>query len=52
MIEIVSPNDRPSDLRALEADYFGLGVPELAFIYLQKQEIHLLRRQEAGYTKR
>ena len=50
IIEIVSPNDRPSDLRALEADYFGLGVPELVFIHLQNQEIHLLRLQEEGYT--
>ena len=51
VIEIVSPNDRPSDLRALEADYFGLGVPELVFIHLRKQEIWLLRRGEDGYAQ-
>ncbi len=51
VIEIVSPNDRPSDLRALEADYFGLGVPELVFIHLRKQEIRLLRRGEEGYAQ-
>ena len=51
VIEIASPNDRPSHLRELEAEYFGLGVPELVFIYLQKQEIHLLRRNEEGYAK-
>lgn len=51
MIEVVSANDRPSDLRALEADYFGLGVPELVFIDLRKQEIRLLRRHEEGYTE-
>ena len=50
IIEIVSPNDRPSDLRSLEAEYFELGVPELVFIHLQKLEIHLLRRQEEGYA--
>ena len=51
IIEIVSPNDRPSDLRALEADYHRLGVPELVFLDLQKQEVRLLRRHEAGYAK-
>ncbi|HLK54960.1 MAG TPA: Uma2 family endonuclease [Chthonomonadaceae bacterium] len=49
IIEIVSPNDRPADLRALEADYHRLGVPELIFIHLRKQEIHLLHRQDASY---
>lgn len=51
VIEIVSPNDRPSHLRELEAEYFGLGVPELVFVLLQKQEIHVLHRQDTGYTK-
>jgi Uma2 family endonuclease len=49
IIEIVSPNDRPSDLRALEADYHRLGVPELLFIHLRKQELHHLHRTEADY---
>lgn len=49
IIEIVSPTDRPSHLRELEAEYFDLGVPELVFIYLNKQEIHLLRREAEGY---
>ena len=51
VIEIVSPNDRPSDLRALEADYHRLGVPELVFINLGKQEIRLLRRRDDGYEE-
>ena len=51
VIEIASPTDRPSHLRELEAEYFGLGVPELVFIHLRKQEIHLLRRHDTGYVK-
>ena len=51
IIEIVSPNDRPSDLRSLEADYFRIGVPELGFLDLRKQEIRLLRRNDEGYTE-
>ena len=50
IIEIVSPTDRPSHLRELEAEYFKLGVPELVFIHLRKQEIHLLRREAEGYA--
>ena len=51
VIEIVSPNDRPSDLRALEADYLRLGVAELVFIELRKQEIRLLRKRDGGYEE-
>ena len=36
LIVIISPYDRPSDLRSLEADYFRLGVEELMFINLRK----------------
>ena len=49
IIEIVSPNDRLSHLRELEAEYFGLGVPELAFINLRKKEIRLMRHNPDGY---
>ncbi|HLK61636.1 MAG TPA: Uma2 family endonuclease [Chthonomonadaceae bacterium] len=52
IIEIISPSDRPSHVGELEADYFKLGVPELVFIHLQKQEIRLLRRHDEGYTER
>ena len=51
VIEIASPSDRSSHFQELEADYFGLGVPELVFIHLRKQEIHLLRRHSEGYVK-
>jgi len=51
VIEIVSANDRPSDLRALEADYSRLGVSELLFVDLRKQEIRLLRRREDAYAE-
>ncbi len=51
VIEIASPSDRPSHLQELEADYYLLGVPELVFIHLSKQEIHLLRRGDTGYAK-
>ncbi len=51
ILEVVSPHDRPSDLRALEADYFRLGVPELVFIDLRKQEIRMLVREETGYAQ-
>ena len=48
IIEIVLPGDRPSDLRALEADYARLGVPELVFISLRTSEIRRLRRTSSG----
>ena len=51
IFEVVSPNDRPSDLRSLEADYFRLGVPELVFIHLKKGEIRLLKRTAEGYDE-
>jgi len=51
VIEIVLPGDRPSDLRALEADYFKLGVPELVFIHLQKQEVRIMRRRDDAYDE-
>ncbi len=54
VIEIVSPGDRPSDLRALEADYARLGVPELVFISLRRHEIRRLRLrggEEGGYDE-
>lgn len=48
VIEIVSPSDRSSDLRALEADYARLGVPELVFIALRRHEIRRLRLGDDG----
>jgi Uma2 family endonuclease len=51
VVEVVSPNDRPSDLRALEADYYRLGVQELIFIDLQKGQIKQLARGEQEYRR-
>src|SRR5205823_4906224 len=49
VIEIVSPNDRASDLIALETEYRGLGVPEILFLDLPRQRVRALRRgQEPG----
>lgn len=51
VIEIVSPNDRLSHLRALETDYFRIGVPELIFIDLRRQEIRRLLLRENEYEE-
>lgn len=51
MIEIVSPIDRPSNLRALEADYHSAGIPELVFINLRESRLRHLRRGEHGYQE-
>jgi Uma2 family endonuclease len=48
VIEIVSPNDRPSDLIALETEYRGLSVPEIIFRDLPRQRIRVLRWRETG----
>jgi Uma2 family endonuclease len=52
VIEIVSPNDRPSDLISLETDYRILGVPEIVFINPQKQSVRVVTKTEAGYKDR
>jgi Uma2 family endonuclease len=51
VIEVVSPGDRPSDLRALESDYFRLGVPEVAFIHLATHKIRILQRANGSYDE-
>jgi hypothetical protein len=40
-----------SDLRALEADYARLGVEELVFIPLRRQEIRLLHLRDKVYEE-
>lgn len=45
VIELVSPNDRPSDIIALETDYRRIGVSEILFIDSSKQRLRLLRKQ-------
>jgi Uma2 family endonuclease len=51
VIELISPNDRPSDRIALETDYCALGVPEILFIDQQKRRVQLLRKQGEGYRR-
>lgn len=52
VIEIVSPNDRPSDLIPLETDYRTLGVPEIVFLDPQKQRVRVVTKTETGYDER
>ena len=49
VIEVVSPNDRPSDLLALQADYRSLGVEEILFLDTQKRSLLVLRRRGSDY---
>jgi len=49
VIEIVSINDRPSDIIPLETDYRSLGVPEIVFIDPQKRRVRLVHKTDTGY---
>lgn len=49
VIEIVSENDRPSDLIPLEADYCALGVPEIVFINPKKDEVRFVTKRGGSY---
>ena len=49
VIEIVSPNDRISGLRSLEADYRSIGVSEIVFIDQHRAEITVIRRRNDEY---
>jgi Uma2 family endonuclease len=51
IIEIVSPNDRPSDIIALETDYRSIDVPEIWFIDQPKRRIRVLHKRPEGYTE-
>jgi Uma2 family endonuclease len=48
VIELVSPNDRPSDIVALETDYRGVGVSEIVFVDQQRQRVRVLRRRDGS----
>lgn len=50
VIEIVSPNDRTSELLALETDYRNIGVAEIVFLDLPKRRLLVLRRRENDYS--
>jgi Uma2 family endonuclease len=49
--ELISPNDRPSDVTALETDYRNIGVPEIVFIDQQKRRMLVLRKRDDDYEK-
>lgn len=51
VIELISPNDRISDLFALETDYRAIGVREIVFIDQQRQSVRLLRQRTTGYEE-
>jgi Uma2 family endonuclease len=51
IVELVSPNDRPSDIISLETDYRTIGVTEIWIIDQQKQRVRILRKHEVGYDE-
>ena len=51
VVEIISENDRPSDLIPLEADYREIGVPEIVFIDPKKKRVRILHHNGDDYTE-
>lgn len=51
VIELISPNDRPSDIIDLETDYRSIQVPEIVFIDQQKRQVLVLRRHDDTYDE-
>jgi Uma2 family endonuclease len=51
VIEIVSPNDRRSDLVALETDYRRIGVSEIVFIDQPQRRVRILRKRNGSYRE-
>jgi len=51
IIEIVSPNDRPSEISRLEANYRTIGVPEIVFVDCQAQRVRIVRKRDADYDE-
>jgi Uma2 family endonuclease len=51
IVEVISPNDRPSDTIALETDYRAIGVAEIVFIDQRKHRVRVLRKQESDYAE-
>jgi Uma2 family endonuclease len=49
IIEIVSPNDRPSDIIALETDYRSIAVAEILVIDQPKRRLRILRNRGDHY---
>jgi Uma2 family endonuclease len=51
ILEVISPNDRPSDVLVLETDYRSIGVREIVFIDQQKHAVRVLRRRQDEYVE-
>jgi Uma2 family endonuclease len=51
VLEVISPNDRPSDVIALETDYRSIGVREIVFIDPRKRVARLLRQRQDDYVE-
>jgi Uma2 family endonuclease len=51
VIEVSSPNDRPSDIIALETDYRSIGVPEIVFLDQRRPAVRLLRHRQDDYVE-
>lgn len=49
VIEILPPQDRPTDIIPLEADYRSIGVPEIWFIDQKRKRVRVLRRRQKDY---
>ena len=51
VIELISPTDRPSGIRAVETHYRKIGVPEIVFIDPRKKQVRLLRKRGEKYEE-
>ena len=51
VVELVSPNDRPGELRALQGDYRAMGVGEIVLIDMPRQEVRVTRLEGAQYIE-
>jgi Uma2 family endonuclease len=51
VVEVISPNDRPSDVIALETDYRSIGVAEIVFVDQRRRCLRILRREEPEYIE-
>ena len=51
IVEVVSENDRPSDLVPLENDYRSIDVPEIVFIDPRRKRVRFVRKVANGYDE-
>jgi Uma2 family endonuclease len=51
ILEVISPNDRPSDVIALETDYRAIGVAEIVFVDQRNHQVRVLRRRGSDYEE-